>query len=99
MYPKDAAPLLYPIWSEGCHDPVFEAGLDAPDPDRHPAALLARGFECILEAGKSRVRVSIYFFYRGSVFAEKHSVEIEMGVLSTLSKQWLRRDRLTVEAR
>lgn len=37
---------------------MFEAGLDAPDPNRHPAALLARGFECILEAGKSRVYVS-----------------------------------------
>ncbi|CAM9816845.1 unnamed protein product [Ascophyllum nodosum] len=51
LYPKQAAPLLYPIWPEGCHDPVFGADLEAPDATRHPAALLARGFQCVLEAG------------------------------------------------
>ncbi|CBN75481.1 conserved unknown protein [Ectocarpus siliculosus] len=51
LYPKEEAPLLYPIWPEGCHDPVFEADLDNPDATRTPAALLAKGFSCVLEAG------------------------------------------------
>lgn len=51
LYPKEDAPLLYPIWPEGCHDPVFEADVEAPNAVRHPAALLARGYRCVLEAG------------------------------------------------
>lgn len=51
LYPKTEAALLYPVWPEGCHDPVFDAHLVTPDEEMHPAALLARGFECILEAG------------------------------------------------
>lgn len=51
LYPKEDAPLLYPVWPEGCHDPVFEADLDKPDAVRTPAALLAKGASCILEAG------------------------------------------------
>lgn len=51
LFPKADAPLLYPVWSEGCHDPVFEADLDVPDELRTPAATLARGASCVLEAG------------------------------------------------
>lgn len=51
IYPKEDTPLLYPVWPEGCLDPVFEADLESPDEERHPAALLAEGYECILEAG------------------------------------------------
>lgn len=51
LYPKEAAPLLYPVWPEGCHDPVFEADLDEPDGVLTPAARLARGYSCVLEAG------------------------------------------------
>lgn len=51
LYPKQQAPLLYPLWPEGCHDPVFEADLKEPDGNKHPAALLASGYECVLEEG------------------------------------------------
>lgn len=51
LYPKEDTPLLYPVWPEGCHDPVFEADLEAPDAAKHPAALLARGCQCVLEEG------------------------------------------------
>ena len=51
LYPKDQAPLLHPVWPEGCHDPVFQAEMDTPDAIRTPAALLAWGDEGILEAG------------------------------------------------
>ncbi|CAN0365462.1 unnamed protein product, partial [Scytosiphon promiscuus] len=51
LFPKEDAPLLYPVWPEGCHDPVFEAELDMPDEVRTPAAVLARGASCVLEAG------------------------------------------------
>ncbi|CAM9460707.1 unnamed protein product [Ectocarpus fasciculatus] len=51
LYPKEEAPLLYPIWPEGCHDPVFEADLDNPNATRTPATLEAKGFSCVLEAG------------------------------------------------
>ncbi|CAM9505435.1 unnamed protein product, partial [Laminaria digitata] len=51
LYPKEQAPLLHPVWPEGCHDPVFEADMETPDAVRTPAALLARGYESILEAG------------------------------------------------
>lgn len=51
LYPKQDAPLLYPVWPEGCHDPVFEADLEEPDKEKHPAALLSRGYECVLEKG------------------------------------------------
>lgn len=54
LYPKEDAPLLYPVWPEGCHDPVFEADLDSPDAVRTPAALLAKGASCVLEAGACR---------------------------------------------
>lgn len=52
LYPKETAPLLYPVWPEGCHDPVFEADLEAPDEKRHPAAILAKGYQCVMEAGE-----------------------------------------------
>lgn len=51
LFPKEQAPLLHPVWPEGCHDPVFEADVETPDAVRTPAALLARGYEGILEAG------------------------------------------------
>jgi len=51
LYPREQAPLLYPVWPEGCHDPVFEADLDEPDGVLTPAARLARGYSCVLEAG------------------------------------------------
>ncbi|CAN0330004.1 unnamed protein product [Pylaiella littoralis] len=51
LYPKEEAPLLYPVWPEGCHDPVFEADSNRPDAVRTPAALLAKGSCCVLEAG------------------------------------------------
>lgn len=51
LYPKEDTPLLYPVWPEGCHDPVFEADLETPDGARNPAALLARGYQCVLEEG------------------------------------------------
>lgn len=54
LYPKEDAPLLYPVWPEGCHDPVFEADLNEPDAIRTPAALLAKGATCVLEAGAFR---------------------------------------------
>lgn len=55
LYPKKDAPLLYPVWPEGCHDPVFEAQLDQPDAVQTPAALLAKGASYVLEAGAFRV--------------------------------------------
>lgn len=51
LYPKKDTPLLYPVWPEGCHDPIFEADLEQPNEQAHPAALLATGYECVLEAG------------------------------------------------
>eukprot|EP00752_Nemacystus_decipiens_P008342 g7456.t1 len=51
LYPKEDAPLLYPVWPEGCHDPIFEADLDNPDVVRTPAVLQAKGSSCVLEAG------------------------------------------------
>ncbi|CAM9461617.1 unnamed protein product, partial [Hapterophycus canaliculatus] len=51
LFPKEDAPLLYPVWPEGCHDPVFEAELDMPNELHAPAAVLARGESCVLEAG------------------------------------------------
>lgn len=59
LYPKEEAPLLYPIWPEGCHDPVFEADLDNPDATRTPAALMAKGFSCVLEAGASPIVITL----------------------------------------
>ena len=55
MYPKEQAPLLHPIWPEGCHDPVFEADMETPDADRTPGAFLATGYEGVLEAGATCV--------------------------------------------
>lgn len=51
LFPREEASLLYPVWPEGCHDPIFEADLETPDPVRHPAASLATGFRCVMEAG------------------------------------------------
>lgn len=64
LYPKEQAPLLHPVWPEGCHDPVFEADMETPDAVRTPAALLARGFEGILEAGATCLMQRLVVFVR-----------------------------------
>ncbi|CAN0220386.1 unnamed protein product, partial [Discosporangium mesarthrocarpum] len=51
LFPPGQVPLLYPSWAEGRNEAVFAVDPSKPDLDRFPAARLATGWACTLEAG------------------------------------------------